>query len=148
MDSAARILVIDDDENIRSTIAEILRSEGYSVDVASTGSEAISRTKSTAYNAALIDIRLPDIEGIELLTKLHDTTPKIRKIILTGFPSQQNAIAALNNSADAYLLKPVAIDELLHTVYEQLKLQDSERKYSEQRVADFIETRIREQSET
>lgn len=97
---------------------------------------------------ALIDIRLPDMEGIELLTRMKDTTPKIRKIIVTGYPSLQNAIEAINKKADAYIVKPVDVKQLLDTIQEQLKLQRAERNYSEIRVAKFIETRVREIAET
>ena len=146
MDKHARILVIDDDENIRNTMNAILKDEGYIVDLAATGSEAIQKAKETAYNLALIDIRLPDMEGVELLKLMKDTVPKIRKIMVTGYPSMQNAINALNKNADAYLIKPVDVEKLLNTVREQLELQDNERKFSEQKVVEFIETRVNELS--
>ena len=122
----------------------ILKGEGYTVDVAKNGSEAIKKTNASAYNVALIDIRLPDMEGIELLTKMKKAVPKTRKIMVTGFPTLQNAVEAVNKQADAYLMKPVDVDKLLETIREQLKLQEAEKTYSEQKVADFIETRIKE----
>lgn len=148
MGKPARILVVDDDENIRVTIEAILENEGYAVDVAVNGREAIKKSESTAYNLALIDIRLPDMEGIELLTSMKDTVPKVRKIIITGYPSMQNAIDAVNRNADAYLVKPVDVDKLLELVRRQLKLQEAEKKYNQQKVAEFIETRAKEISET
>jgi len=144
MDKHARILVVDDDENIRMSLGTILRDEGYVVDLAVNGSEAIKKTESAVFNVALIDIKLPDMEGIELLTRIRDTVPKVRKIIMTGFPSLKNAIAAVNNKADAYLLKPVELEKLLGTIREQLDLQEIEQRYSEQKVADFIETRVKQ----
>ena len=148
MGNTARILVVDDDENIRVTIEAILENEGYAVDVAVNGREAIKKSESTAYNVALIDIRLPDMEGTELLTSMKDTVPKVRKIIITGYPSMQNAIDAVNRNADAYLVKPVDVDKLLELVRRQLKLQEAEKKYNQQKVAEFIETRAKEISET
>lgn len=146
MDKHARILVVDDDETIRNTIKAILEDEGYLVDSAATGSEAVQKTKKTAYNVALLDIRLPDMEGVELLKLMKDTVPRTRKIMVTGYPSMQNAIAALNKNADAYLVKPVDIAKLLSTVKEQLQLQENEKEFSEQKVAEFIETRVKELS--
>jgi len=146
LDKHAKILVVDDDENIRNTIKTILQDEGYNVDLAATGNAAIEKTKKTAYNIALLDIRLPDIEGVELLKLIKDTVPRTRKIMVTGYPSMQNAIAALNKSADAYLIKPVDIERLLNTVKEQLHLQENEKEFSEQKVAEFIETRVKELS--
>jgi DNA-binding NtrC family response regulator len=124
----------------------ILEDEGYLVDLAATGSEAIQKTKKTAYNIALLDIRLPDMEGVELLKLIKDTVPRTRKIMVTGYPSMQNAIAALNKSADAYLIKPIDIENLLNTFKEQLQLQENEKEFSEQKVAEFIETRVKELS--
>ena len=92
--------------------------------------------------AALIDIRLPDMEGVELLKLMKDTVPRTRKIMGTGYPSMENAVAALNKNAGAYLIKPV--EKLLNAVKEQIKLQGNERKFSEEKVAEFIETRVRE----
>src|SRR5208282_1735288 len=123
MDKHARILVVDDDESIRNTVKAILEDEGYIVDLAATGREAIKRTEEALYNVALLDIRLPDMEGVELLKLMKDTVPRTRKIMMTGYPSMQNAITALNKNADAYLIKPVDIEKLLNTVKEQLKLQ-------------------------
>jgi len=146
LDKHAKILVVDDDENIRNTMKAILEDEGYIVDLAATGSEAIQKTKKSAYNIALLDIRLPDMEGVELLKLIKDTVPRTRKIMVTGYPSMQNAIAALNKSADAYLVKPIDIENLLNTVKEQLQLQENEKEFSEQKVAEFIETRVKELS--
>ena len=148
MGNHERILVIDDDESIRNSLAAILRDEGYEVDVASNGREAIQKSEETIYNLALIDIKLPDMEGIDILIRMKDTVPKVRKIMMTGFPSVQNAIEAVNRKADAYLLKPVEVEKLLVTIREQLKLQENEKQYSEKKVAEFIETRVRELEKT
>jgi DNA-binding NtrC family response regulator len=139
-----RILIVDDDENIRLTLKTILVDAGYTVDVAVNGAQAIEKTENSLYNVALIDIRLPDMEGIELLTKMKDSVPKTRKIIVTGFPTLQNAVNSLNNDADAYIMKPVDIVKLLATIKEQLELQEQERMFSEEKIADFIETRVKE----
>jgi DNA-binding NtrC family response regulator len=121
----------------------ILEDEGYIVDLASTGKEAISKTEKTAYNIALLDIRLPDMEGVELLKLMKDPVPRTRKIMVTGYPSVQNAIAAVNRQADSYLVKPVDIEKLLETVKNQLQLQEEEQHFSETKVAEFIETRVK-----
>jgi len=127
-------------------VKAILEDEGYIVDLAATGMEAIKRTEETAYNVALLDIRLPDMEGVELLKLMKDAVPRTRKIMVTGYRSMQNAVVALNKNADAYLIKPVDIEKLLNTVKEQLRLQENEREFSEQKVAEFIETRVKELS--
>ena len=146
MDKHARILIVDDDETIQTTMKAILEDEGYLVDLASTGEEAIQLTMKTTYNIALLDIRLPDMEGVELLKLMRDNVPRTRKVMVTGYPSMQNAIAALNKNADAYLLKPLDNEKLLNLVKEQLDAQANELKFSEQKVAEFIESRVKEMS--
>jgi len=140
----ARILVVDDDETIRRTMKVILEREGYQVATASTGKEAIEKTMKNFYNLALLDIRLPDMEGVELLEHLKESTPKMRKIMITGYPSMQNAIAALNKKADLYLTKPVDPSYLLAVIQEQLSLQEGEKVFDQVRIAEFLESRVRE----
>jgi DNA-binding NtrC family response regulator len=144
MNRNARILAIDDDENIRKVIVAILEDEGYTVESVGTAREAIEKSKRKFYNLALIDIRLPDMEGIELLTKFRETTPRMRKVIVTGYPTLQNAVDAVNKGADAYIVKPFDVKKVLKTIQEQLSKQQNEKEYSQERVAEFIEARVRE----
>ena len=144
MGEPARILIVDDDESIREVLTSILTDEGYIVEAVDTGEKAIKATHEKFYNLALIDIRLPDMEGTKLLTRLKDTVPKMRKIIITGYPTLQNAIEAVNKGADAYIIKPIDMEETLKVIREQLQKQAEEKKYSEQKIVEFIETRVKE----
>ena len=144
MDKKARILIVDDDENIRKVLETILEDEGYTVESAETAKKGIEKSEKSFFNLALIDVRLPDMEGIELLSKMCVTKPKMRKIIITGYPTLQNAVAAVNKGADAYVMKPFDVEKILQTIREQLKTQKEEKCYSEEKVAEFIETRIKE----
>jgi len=143
-----RILIIDDEESILRTLSSILEEEGYAVDTARNAEEALKKSEANYYNLALIDIRLPDIEGINLLGKLQKISPEMIKILLTGYPSLQNAIKAVNKGADGYLVKPADIDELRRMIKKHLKRQEEERKYSEEKVAKFIESRVKELRQT
>ncbi len=136
------ILIVDDDAAILKYASRILEAEGYDVDVAETGVEAIAKSTANFYNLALLDIKLPDMEGTELLTKMHRTTPAMMKIMVTGFPSLENAVNALNLGADAYLMKPVELGELLKVVHEKLQEQEAVEEMDEERVADWIKTRV------
>jgi len=144
LNNETRILIVDDDDTIRTTMKAILEDEGYTVDLAASGKEGIQKSRETSYNIALLDIRLPDMEGVQLLKLMKPAVPRTRKIMVTGYPSTQNAIEALNKNADAYLIKPVDIEKLLKTIKEQLLLQEDERNFSEQKVAEFIEARVNE----
>lgn len=147
MDEHFRILVVDDDESIRKVLQTILGDSGYYVDTAENAKEAIHKSRQKVYNLALIDIRLPDMEGTQLLTKMKETTPGMRKIIITGYPSLQNAVEALNKGADAYVMKPFNMEIVLNTIKDQLKRQTDEMKYSQERVTEYIQTRVKELEE-
>ena len=148
MSQKARILVIDDDESIRETLAMALELEGYSVDKAENGKEAIAKSHANFYNIAIVDWRLPDIDGTKLLGELKETIPKMPKIMLTGYPSMNNAIDAVNKRADAFVLKPADFEVLLKKVKELLEEQEKYKEFTEERVANFIETRTKEKLET
>jgi two-component system response regulator AtoC len=141
---SARILVIDDEESIRRTVSMTLQHAGYHVETAENGKQAIEKSAANFYNLALIDIRLPDMQGTELLTALKETTPRMIKIILTGYPALENAVRAVNKHADAYLIKPVNTDELLKVIKENLDKQKQEAEYTQERLAKFVETRFTE----
>ncbi len=147
MSDYARILVVDDDESIRKSLEKILEGEGYAVDTAKNGKEAIEKSNAGFYNLALLDVQLPDIQGTKLLTAMKDTSPKMIKIIFTGHPDLENAIESVNKSADAFITKPFSVDGLLKTIKEHLKKQKKALKYDEEKVADFVETRVRELEE-
>jgi DNA-binding NtrC family response regulator len=139
-----RILIVDDDENIITVFQVNLEKNGYKVETAKNGAEALEKTGRKFFNLALIDIRLPDIEGTDLIELLHEVAPKMRMIIVTGFPSLQNAINAVNKGANGYLLKPVNMEQLLKTIEEQLRKQREDEKYAEEKVEEYIEAKARE----
>ena len=116
MDERIKVLVIDDDEDIRRTFSAILEEEGYCVDVAENGKEAIEKSNVGSYRVALIDFRLPDMQGTELLTTLKEPTQKMVKIMVTGYPTLENTIECVNKHADAYFVKPVDYEKLLATI--------------------------------
>jgi len=145
MTEPARILVIDDDENVRKVLEMTLEANGYTVDAAVDGKEAIEKSNRNFYNLALVDIRLPDMDGTALLTAMREMTPKMVKIIVTGYPSLDNAIEAVNKNADGYIVKPFKTEQLLSMIEEHLTKQREAQRYSEQKVAEYIETRAKEQ---
>ena len=136
------ILVVDDDKTVLLVFKEILASQGYSVDTAEMGTEAIEKSKTKYYNLALLDIRLPDMSGTELLTKMHEARPKMVKIMVTGYSSLDYAIEAVNKGADAFLTKPVKPDSLLKVVEEKLKEQEEADGKTREKATKYVETRI------
>lgn len=130
MSEQPRILLVDDDKNIRETLTAVLEENRYSVETTENGTEAIEKSKTDVFNVALIDIRLPDMDGTALLSAMRETVPKMAKIIITGYPGLNNAIEAVNKGADGYLVKPFKIENLLSMVKEQLEKQREARNYT------------------
>jgi DNA-binding NtrC family response regulator len=114
------VLVIDDESELRKMLSTILIDEGYLVETAENGKQAIKTCEKTAFDVALIDIELPDMKGTELLHRLKDIQPKMVKIIITGHPSVENAVKSVNEKADGYILKPFNIPILLETIKKTL----------------------------
>jgi two-component system NtrC family response regulator len=139
-----RILLIDDDENILSTLKFYLSKIGYVTETAMNGNEAIEKASMEYFNLAIIDLILPDMLGTQLLVKMDGNSPRMRKIILTGHATLDNAIEALNFGADAYLMKPVNPKELLRVIEEQLLKQQEEMTVTTDKISDFISTKVKQ----
>jgi len=140
----ARILVVDDDATIRKVVSLILVQEGYLVDTAQDAEEAISKSNANFYNLVLIDVHLPDMDGTKLLTLLRDTSPKMAKVIVTGYPVLENALEAINRGVDGYLTKPVNSETLLKTVKEQLRKQEKNKQFTEESLMEYVGTRFKQ----
>lgn len=140
----ATMLIVDDDASIGKTLARILEKQGYLVEVMDKGKQAIEATNQRFFNVAFIDIKLPDMDGTELLERMRETEPKMIKIILTGYPSLKNAIDAVNKGADGYLMKPFDVDKLLTMIKRQLEKQEESMRFSEKKVTTYIETRVKQ----
>lgn len=136
-----RILIIDDDKNILDGFKMILERKGYQTDTAQTGSESIEKVGSSYFNLAIIDIGLPDIDGTDLLTEFRHLNPEMKKIIITGLSTRENAIQCLNLGADAYLEKPVTPGKLLEFVAAKLAEQEYEIAYHEDTVNRLLQSR-------
>jgi DNA-binding NtrC family response regulator len=131
------ILIVDDDPSILSTLREILKVSGYSVQTAGDGVRAIAMVTEAPYRIALLDIKLPDMEGTELLARVRKIRPELRCIMVTGFASLENAVESLNAGAAAYVMKPVNPKDLLDTIREKIAEQKAEEEITGDRVADW-----------
>jgi len=138
-----RILIVEDDVNIRETLECILQQRGYHTDSARTGGEAIQKTRTMFFNLALLDIKLPDMEGTKLLATMYETVPRMIKMMITGYPSLENAVEALNHGADAYIIKPIKPEKLLALIEKKLEEQRRAEKMTGEKVTEWIKTRVR-----
>ncbi len=132
-----RILVVDDERAGRLSLAEILRLEGYAVDMAESGEQAVALLTAAAqpFDLMLLDLKMPGMDGMGVLTEARRIAPDMQIIFLTAHGSLESAIAALRHGAHDYLLKPSPTDEILGSVRQAL-----ERRRSEQRREELLES--------
>ena len=116
MGTDAAILVVDDEEDIRQLVAAILRRAGYQVSVAPNGEEALDRLRSAPHDLVITDLRMPGMDGLQLLRQIAIEFPAVRAIVLTGYGSIQSAVEATKLGADNYISKPIVFDEFLAAV--------------------------------
>ncbi len=138
------ILIVDDDLGILKSFKDILEPQGYSVDTAETALEAVEKSKAHPYNLAIIDIKLRDIEGTDLLARVHEILPRARKIMITGYPSLENAVDSVNFQADAYIIKPVSPENFLKVIAENMDKQIETERMNEDKVVGWVESRYEE----
>jgi PAS domain S-box-containing protein len=133
-DGKSSILIVDDDTILRKTLTLIFRKHGYETEPAVTGQEAIEKAKERFFNVALLDIKLSDMEGIDLLKPLKEMHPDMAVIMITGFASLETAVRALHEGASAYITKPLKQNELLATTHEVLEKQRlvAEKEWAEE----------------
>jgi len=110
------ILIIDDDLQLSRSFAKILEQDDHLVATAGTGREGIAKAKRQQPDVAVVDIRLPDINGIEVFEKIHECFPKLPVIIITAFGTTETAIGAIQKGAYDYIYKPFDVPEMLQVI--------------------------------
>ncbi len=113
------IIIIDDDKSILSVLTRLLEKKGYVVTTAENGKDSIDKIERFRFSAALIDVRLPDMLGTAILSKIQETSPKTVKIVFTGSPYLAE-ITEKNQHMDAFLIKPVKPELLISVLEEKL----------------------------
>lgn len=136
-----RILIIDDDTEILRVFSKILQLEGYITDTAGSGKEALAKSKSSFFDVFLIDIRLPDMEGTEILAELQRSDPTSVKIMVSGQPSTEHAIKALNAGANAFFTKPVDFNILIKNIKDRIQERDAKQR-TEKNLDQWVKLRI------
>ena len=111
MSEQTRILIVDDDEGVRESLSFILEDEGYAVAGAGKGTAALAHLEDESCQVALVDIRLPDMDGLALLEALKKRDPAMVVVIISAYATLENAVQSLNHGADAYIVKPFHPDE-------------------------------------
>src|SRR2546423_1944417 len=118
------ILVADDDASIRSLLKQLLSDEGYSVSEAATGSEVVESVKAQSPDLVIMDVRMPELDGIEALQKVKTSSPRTSVLIMTAFGTSNAAIKAMELGAFEYITKPFELDKISYTVKRAFQYQD------------------------
>ncbi len=123
MPETDKILLVEDDAGTRATLSAILEDAGYEVAGLGKGTEALEMIRSSPFSVIITDIRLPDVDGLEILELAKEINPDVAVIMVTGYASVETAVNAVNEGAYAYFVKPINPDELKTTITNALKHQ-------------------------
>ena len=146
-----RLLVVDDEESVAFTVSEVLRLDGYEVDTALSGGDAIARLQGNSYDLVLTDLHMEGGDGISVLSEVRRAAPLTIAIVLTGFASLESAIAAMRQGAYDYLVKPCIIDDMKHTIqrgleHRRLMLAEQEARQNLELLNRELERRVEERT--
>lgn len=146
-----RVLVVDDEANLRQTMARILHQMGCEVTTAADGTEALQRLEAAPYDLVYLDIRLPGMDGLQVLRQIHDRYPQLAVVLLTAHASISSAVEAVRLGATDYLIKPITPEALIartRTILTDQAVQRRRREIQEQIDALQAELRSLEQAPT
>ncbi len=151
LSNEARLLVVDDEESLRITTAAIFENEGYIVHTASSGDEAIALLSDGDYDLVLTDLHMEGGDGLSVLNQIRQQAPLTISVVLTGFASVESAIAALQEGAYDYLVKPCDIESMKHTIrrgveHRRLMLAEQKARMDLQQLNLDLERRIEERT--
>jgi DNA-binding NtrC family response regulator len=128
MAKKANLLVVDDELIVRDSLDKWFREEGYDVTVAESAQNALTKMAAKRFDLALVDIKMPGIDGVELQRRMREIDPEMLVIIMTGYASVETAIAALKNGAYDYVSKPFDPDDIAHSVHNALSHKRAEQE--------------------
>jgi len=123
MDKKESILIVDDDESTCKSLSLILNKKGYKTETAVTGRGALEKAQQRFFNLALLDIKLPDADGAELLMPLKRMHPEMIVLMITGQASLESAVRTSLEGALAYITKPLNMDAVLTAIREAMEVQ-------------------------
>ncbi len=130
-----RVLIVDDEANLRQTLARILHQIGCEVTTSADGAEALQRLENSPYDLVYLDIRLPGVDGLQVLRQIHDRYPQVAVVLLTAHASISSAVEAVRLGATDYLIKPISPEALsahTRTILADQAVQRRRREIQEQ----------------
>jgi len=140
--ATSKILVVDDEESVATTIKAILQLDGNEVTAVTTGKDALAQLREQEFDVVLTDLRLDDLDGIEILRETQKLWPDTVSIMLTGYASLESAVTALRSGAYDYLIKPSDVDELRATIGRALERRRLRQRLVELEQLDKLKTQF------
>ncbi len=125
---SARLLIVDDEQLIRETLAEYLTGQGYVAEVAASGEEALAQVRKSPFDVVICDINLPGLDGIEVLERLSRSNPETLVILITAYATVESAVEAFHKGASDYFMKPILLHEVSQKVQRLLKQRQLSRE--------------------
>ena len=125
---AAKILIVDDEIGVRESLEELLRLEDYQAESTGTGEEALKVLSEDSYDMVLLDIRMPGIDGVEVMHEINKYHPETRIILITGYGSLDSAIEAIRSGAQDYILKPYSAEDILLSIIRALSEKETKTR--------------------
>jgi DNA-binding NtrC family response regulator len=138
--SEPKVLLVDDEEEFTRTLAERMQARGLEVDVSGDGADAVRRAQGTAYDAVILDLAMPGLDGIATLKLLLAQNPDMQVMLLTGHATLEKGVEAVKSGAIEFLEKPVDLDLLLGKIREARKTGQQLR---EKRIAESLDDILR-----
>ena len=135
MNQSGHVLIIDDEVNLRQTLARILHGAGFEVTTAENGKQGIALLSQHAFDLVYMDIRMPDMSGLEVLKIIHADSPELPVVLFTAQPDLNTAVEALRSGAIDYLLKPLKPEEIIrrtNAIVVDLKLERRKKEIQAQ----------------
>lgn len=139
------VLLVEDEVNLAKGLAMVMREEGYDVDVSNTGRSALDKFGGNGFDLLVADLRLPDIDGMDVIQQVHEKRPSTKVVVITGYPSVSSAVQAVKMGISDYLRKPFTDDEFMFAV--KSALAERESKTMEQLLAEAQKERLIQKEE-
>ncbi len=139
------VLLVEDEPTLASGLAMVMRDEGYEVDTCETGGDALKKFGANGFDLLVADLRLPDIDGMEVIGQARNKKPGVKVVIMTGYPSVSSAVQAVKMGVSDYLRKPFTVDEFVAAVRAALK--EGEKETIEELITETQKQRLIQREE-
>jgi len=121
MNQQPSILVVDDELLIRDLLYDFFSEQGWNISIAENGEKALEILNSKKVDLVLTDLKMPNMDGLDLTTQVKESFPDLPVVIMTGYPSVDSAVSALHNNVADYIIKPFNINQLYKTIEKKIK---------------------------